>query len=71
MPSKPKQTKPVRVWVAVHPRDGVMWDALSTISAQRVQYTVHSMYGADWENYGITIRRATLTLDPVKPRRRT
>lgn len=58
-----------RVWVAVHPQDGLMLRHTQWRKSD-VEWSLVDNFHAQWKDIGITIRRATLTLDPVKPKRR-
>jgi hypothetical protein len=58
---KPKPTKGERVWVA---KDGRRFVAIGWVRAKMER----DLRDKGWET--ATIRRATLTLDPVRPKRR-
>lgn len=63
-------SKGARVWVAVD-ADGYVF--LRTISDMRrlvEEVLDQTAIFVGWRDEGITIRRATLVLDPVKPRKR-
>ena len=61
------KAKSVRVWVAVDD-EGPM-PAYCGIRKETAEWGLQSGC-PDWQLHGITIRRATLTLDPVKPKKR-
>lgn len=66
--TKPKS---VRVWVAVEGDGEPMGNTTARLRRSVSEELTNNLFGDDgWRKYGITIRRATLTLDPVKPKKR-
>jgi hypothetical protein len=73
---KPAAPKGERVWVAVAPDGSPLGNSIrrgkiNCIRALQESFPQSTQQNRGWwREQGITIRRATLTLDPVKPKRR-
>jgi hypothetical protein len=64
-----ERSKGERVWVAMGKNGN---RRLNSVRHQKKQvaWDLADHYGKEWAATGITIRRATLIVDPVKPKRR-